>query len=281
MVSIIVPVYNERESMGKVIDDLKTTMTDSGYKYEIIVLDDGSTDGTSEIAAAKGVCVIRHDRNRGYGASLKNGIQLSKNEIIVILDGDGSYPVDAIPGLLENIGQYDMVIGSRMKRNMPLLRRLPKYILTKLGSYLVKAQIPDINSGLRAFRKSFYNKYFKLLPDRFSFTLTLTLCGLSNNDKIKFIPIDYNKRRGKSKIRFFYDTLNFFVIIGRTIMYFHPLRIILPIAAIFIISSFILCFYSLFFIGKMMDVTVMLLFISGVQLLFFGLIADLINRRIS
>ena len=225
--------------------------------------------------------VLQHERNLGYGAALKTGIRYSKNEIILMLDSDGSYPEDEIPNLLKEIAEHDMVVGARIKKDakMPFLRKIPKYVLTKLAEYLAEEKIPDINSGLRVFKKSMYKKYVSLLPDGFSFTLTITLAALTNNDKLKFVPISYNKRKGISKIRPIHDTLNFFLLILRIILYFNPLKVFLTTAAVFLIASLAAAIYSIFVIGRLLDVTVTLLFTFAVQMVFLGLIADLINQR--
>ncbi len=180
--SIIIPVYNEEKILGEVLDNVKKLIALKNYEAEIIVVDDGSKDKTSEIAGLKGVHVLRHEKNRGYGAALKTGIQASENEIIAILDGDGSYPVDEVSVLLKDIDKYEMVVGARIKPGvkMPFLRKIAKYFLTKLAEHLVMEEIPDINSGLRVFKRSMYKKYTHLLPDGFSFTLTITLSSIYN-----------------------------------------------------------------------------------------------------
>ena len=158
--SIIIPVYNEEEILAEVLDNVEKIIAQKNYEAEIIVVDDGSKDKTAEIARLKGVNVLQHEKNRGYGTALKTGIRASKNEIIVILDGDGSYPVDEIPILLKDIDKYEMVVGARIKKGvkMSFLRKISKYILTKLAEYLIMEEIPDINSGLRVFKKSVYEK---------------------------------------------------------------------------------------------------------------------------
>ena len=280
--TVIVPAYNEEKVLGDVLDDVKKIIAHKNYEAEVIVVDDGSTDKTSEIAKSKGVIILRHKKNRGYGAALKTGIQASKNEVIVILDGDGSYPVNEIPILLNDIDKYEMVVGARIKKNVKMLflRKIPKYILTKLAEYLVMEKIPDINSGLRVFKKSIYKKYTALLPDSFSFTLTITLAFIYNRERIKFTPIGYYKRKGISKIRPIHDTLNFFLLIIRTILYFSPIKILLPMAAIFIFAALVSALYSIIIIGKFLDVTVTLLIMFGFQLIVLALIADLVNRRV-
>jgi len=182
--SIIIPVCNEEKILGEVLDGVKRTVDVNNYEAEIIVVDDGSKDRTSEIAKSRGALLLRHEKNYGYGKALKTGIRASENDIIVILDGDGSYPVDEIPALLKDIDEYEMVIGARIKKDvkMSFLRKIPKFILTRLAEYLVMETIPDINSGLRVFRKSMYKKYVNILPKGFSFTLTLTLAFISNQE---------------------------------------------------------------------------------------------------
>lgn len=281
-VSIIIPACNEENVLGEVLDSVENLITREHYEAEVIVIDDGSRDRTADVAESKGVHVLRHEKNQGYGRTLKTGIQASKHQTILIIDGDGSYPVDEIPALLTDIDQYQMVVGARIKKNvkMPFLRRMAKWILTKLAECLVMETIPDINSGLRVFKKSMYERYARLLPDGFSFTLTITLASFSNHEKIKFVPISYCKRKGRSKIRPIHDTSNFFLLIIRTILYFNPIRVLLPLAGIFLLAAIILAVYSIFIVGRFMDVSVTVLSVFAVQLALLGLVADLLNRRV-
>ena len=281
MISVIIPAYNEEASIGPVLDELKNVVKAYGDTSEIIVVDDGSSDRTAEIAEQKNVIVIQNELNSGYGDSLKIGINSAKNEKIVIIDADGSYPVKTIPELVEKSNTYDMVVGARTKKTaqMSSLRKIPKFFLTRLASYLVRKQIPDINSGLRVFTKTFFKKYERILPSAFSFTMTITLSAITSRDKVLFIPIDYYKRKGKSKIRPFHDTAYFLFTILRTIVYFNPLRVFLPLGLFFIFSALVVSLYSLLFLGKLLDVTVVVLFSFGVQIISLGLIADLVNRK--
>ncbi|MFC1668662.1 glycosyltransferase family 2 protein [Chlamydiota bacterium] len=280
--SIVLPTYNEEMILGKVLDALNELIALKEYEAEIIVVDDGSIDRTYEVAKERNIRVVRHGKNRGYGASLKTGINAAKHENIMIMDSDGSYPIEEIPELIQKIDHYDMVVGARIKKSvkMSFMRKIPKYFLTKLGEYLLHEKIPDINSGLRIFKKSMYEKYCNILPDGFSFTLTITLAALSNNEKIKFVPVSYLKREGLSKIRPVYDTLNFLMLIIRTILYFNPIRILMPLGMIFIFLALVIAFHSVFILGRFLDVTVTLLSLLGVQLMILALIADLINRRL-
>ena len=281
-VSIIIPAYNEKEGITHVIESLRLLKEKHGPRWEIIVVDDGSTDGTSEMVKVFGdVVLIQHPLNRGYGASIKTGVRHAKYNTLVISDADGTYPVNDIPKLIAQLSKSDMVVGARHinSSNIPLSRRPAKWMLNKLANYLTGIKIPDLNSGLRVMKKDIILKYLHLLPDGFSFTTTITLAMLTNNYLVEFIPIEYKIRSGKSKIRPIRDTMNFIQLIIRTVLYFDPLKIFLPISAFFFVSSIAVLVLSYLFTPKIMDITTVILFISGVQILAIGMIADLIDKR--
>ncbi|MBV6518006.1 MAG: Undecaprenyl-phosphate 4-deoxy-4-formamido-L-arabinose transferase [Candidatus Brocadia fulgida] len=280
--SIIIPAYNEREGISAVIESLQSLKKRLDNRWEIIVVDDGSTDGTSEtIQNAPEVVLIRHPFNRGYGAAIKTGIRHAKYHTVVISDADGTYPLQDIPRLLTPMAKSDMVVGARENNdaNIPFIRRPAKWILNKLANYLTGRKIPDLNSGLRAMKKDVVMQFIHLLPDGFSFTTTITLAMLTNDYMVEFVPIEYHRRSGRSKIRPVRDTLNFLQLIIRTVLYFDPLKIFLPISAFFFIASIAVLVLSYLFTPKVMDITTVILFISGVQILAIGMIADLIDKR--
>jgi glycosyltransferase involved in cell wall biosynthesis len=281
-VSIIIPAYNEREGITHVIESLRLLKEKHGPRWEIIVVDDGSTDGTSEMVRKfEDVILIQHPLNRGYGAAIKTGVRHAKHNTLVISDADGTYPVNDIPKLIAQLPKSDMVVGARHTNssNIPLSRRPAKWMLNKLANYLTGIKIPDLNSGLRLMKKDIILKYLHLLPDGFSFTTTITLAMLTNNYDVEFVPIEYKIRSGKSKIRPIRDTMNFIQLIIRTVLYFDPLKIFLPISVLFFISSIAVLVLSYLFTPKVMDITTVILFISGVQILAIGMIADLIDKR--
>ncbi len=287
-VSIVIPAYNEEMGIAGVLKELLATLETlpSDIPTEVIIVNDGSQDKTFEqLAPFQGekVRVFQHTRNRGYGASLKTGINQARYDWILITDADGTYPNCHIPELLEHRGTHDMVVGARIgeNTNIPLIRRPPKWVLRKLASYLSQFNIPDLNSGLRLMRKDVVKRFFGILPHGFSFTTTITLAMLSTNHDVKYIPIDYHKRKGSSKIRPIADTLNFVKLIVRTSMYFDPLRVFLPVAMLFFLSSLGVGFGSWFATGRVMDVTTVVLFVTGVQMLVLGMFADMLNHRIS
>jgi len=278
--SIIVPVFNEEGVVEKVMADIKKYIN---QECEIIVVNDGSTDRTKDLLERiPDIKVISYSKNCGYGAALKSGIRKSQGEYILIIDADGSYPVKSIPELISQIGDYDMVVGARTKpqNQIPISRKPTKYLLNKLANYLTGTKIPDLNSGLRIIKKKLINQFFRFLPDGFSFTTTITLALLTNGYQVKYIPIDYYKREGKSKIRPVRDTLNFFQLIIKTILYFNPLKIFIPLSLILLSLGFLVFIYSYLFTPKIMDVTIVILFVSAIQVMAIGMIADLIIKRI-
>ena len=280
-ISIIIPAFNEEEGIAGVIKDIKDNLIDAEYGYEIIVVDDASEDRTREVAQKEGAILIRHEQNRGYGASIKSGIEGSKGEFIAIMDGDGSYTGKDLLNLTKFIQDSDMVIGARTKKGIKQspLRKIDKFFLTLLASYLVEARIPDLNSGLRIMRREELNRFLKILPNKFSFTATATIAFLNSNLKVTYIPIDYNKRRGRSKIRPVYDTLNFIQLIIRTVIYFNPLKIFIPVSISLFLTAIMVFLYSYFFTPKVMDITIIILMLFSMQLLAIGMVADLIIRK--
>lgn len=281
-VSIIIPAYNEKEGIVRVIESLRSLKEKHGHHWEIIIVDDGSTDGTPGLVRRfNDVTLLQHPLNRGYGAAIKTGVRLAKYNTLVISDADGTYPIQDIPKLILQLQKGDMIVGARhsSSSNIPLTRKPAKWVLNKLANYLTGINIPDLNSGLRVMKKDIVMKYFHLLPDGFSLTTTITLAMLTNNYLVEFVPIEYKVRSGRSKIRPIRDTMNFIQLIIRTVLYFDPLKIFLPISAFFFISSIVVLVLSYLFTPKIMDITTVILFISGVQILAIGMIADLIDKR--
>ena len=278
LISVIVATYNHAQYLPITLD---TIWFQSSPNVEIIVVNDGSTDRTGEILKDLEVVLLDHPANRGYGASLKDGIKAAQYDNILILDADGTYPHDAIPSLLEEADRYNMVVGSRTGGSVaiPPHRRLPKWLLRKMADYLVGMKIPDLNSGLRVFKKSAAIKFLNILPNGFSFTTTITVALLSNNYTVKYIPINYNKRTGKSKFRPIQDTFNLLNLILRTSLYFNPLKIFIPFSLTLFLLAVLVFIYSKFFTPQVMDITIIVIIMTAVQILALGLIADLVDKR--
>ena len=277
--SIIVPVFNEEESIIDVIDRIKESWRNCGYPYEIIIVDDGSTDKTFELAVSQEVRVLQHTSNRGYGASLKTGIKESKHDWILITDSDGTYPVEQSPSFLEYIPEYDMVVGARIGKNtnIPFLRKPAKWLLRLLASFIAGTKIPDLNSGLRIFRKDLSLESSYLYPNGFSYTSTITMAFLTHGYNVKYVPINYYKRKGKSSIRA-YDFVDFNRLLVKLTLFFKPIKLFSVISgSLFLLALFVL-FFSKFFLGQVMDITTIVIMLSSLQIFLFGLLAELIVR---
>ena len=282
--SIIIPVYNEGEGVKDTIEDLKDFLEKSELKalYEIIIVDDGSTDGTSEILnKISGIRLIKHKKNKGYGAAIKTGVKNSENDYICIKDADGTYPKEAIKDLLSFMPEYDMAVGARRGETIKSqsLRNFAKFFLILLVKILTGIKVPDLNSGLRVFKKNLFNEYEHLFPEGFSLTTTITVCSIASDRSVKYLPIDYYPRKGSSKIHPITDTYNFFIIILRTVLYFKPLKILMPIGLGLIFLSAAIAIFSGLFLEKILDTTTAIIFIGGVQIFILALVADLIVNK--
>ena len=276
-VSIVIPAFNEEGGITVGIETLRAAMDGIGREYEIIVVDDGSEDRTAELALKEGVTVLSQPENRGYGASLKVGIDYSSYDIIIITDADGSYPADAIPGLLDDLKGYEMVVGARIgeKVAIPTVRQPAKWFLGKLASYLAGRHIPDLNSGLRVMRKPLILRFKHLLPAGFSFTTTITLASLCTGALVKYTPINYHARIGESKIRP-HHAAEFLLLIIRTIVYFNPLKVFLPLGGVFFIGGLSKFLYDVT-VG-IVSGTAMIGFLGAAIIWAVGLLSDQITK---
>ncbi len=285
--TLLVPAFNEENGIEGVVRRLAAL--DLGVPTEVLVVEDGSSDGTGakleqlqkEIPALR---VLKHDTNRGYGASLKTGFESACTEVVVITDADDTYPEDRIAELIARVDDgADMAVGARIgaQVKIPLIRRPAKAALRMLASYLGGVRIPDLNSGLRAIRRDVVLKYKGILPEGFSFTTTITLACLTNNHRVDYVTIDYAARTGSSKIRPVRDTLGFTALIIRTVLYFNPLKVFYPVATVIALGLVGSLCYESFLSENAPDLgqKSVLLFVALVQVLSIGLIADLIDKK--
>jgi glycosyltransferase involved in cell wall biosynthesis len=279
-VSIIIPAFNEHLGVAGVVREVIETLDEHRISGEVIVVDDGSIDGTGKTAQQAGARVICHRSNRGYGSSLKTGIMAATNNVILITDADGTYPVKYIPEILSTLETADMVVGARMGKNVaiPLVRRPAKWVLNKLANYVAGYRIPDLNSGMRAFRKNIARQYFAILPDQFSFTTTITLAMHCDNYAVRYLPVDYLPRKGKSKI-VPWDAASFAVLILRTATMFRPLRVFLPVVGVCLTYGLVKMAID---IARDPNISASALgaFISALLVLLIGLLADGIALRL-
>jgi glycosyltransferase involved in cell wall biosynthesis len=294
-VTVVIPAFNEENGIQGQIQDIRRVLVAAGIRNEIIVVDDGSTDGTQDAAIHSGVRLLQHTENRGYGAALKTGIHAACYETIVIIDADGTYPADQIPVMLDILRRADMVVGARIGENVhiPWTRKLAKWFLHLLARQISGQRIQDLNSGLRAFRRDCIMQYFSILSDRFSFTTTSTLAYLADGYRIVNHSIDYHPRIGKSKI-VSWHFLDFVVLIVRISMMFNPLRVFVPMSVLFgllgvaktiydivgLLSRTPVWSWSLLFAPVLSTSAVLLLFI-GFQWLMIGMMADGVLRRVA
>jgi glycosyltransferase involved in cell wall biosynthesis len=249
----------------------------SGYTYEIVIVDDGSTDRTAERASACDVRVVRLPRNRGYGAALKAGIAATASTFVCIIDADGTYPADMIPRLLALSNGRHMVVGARLlsDQSIPRERRPAKWLLGRLASYLTEQEIPDLNSGLRVMRRSALMKFIHLLPSGFSFTSTITLSLLCSGHAVHYEPIECARRVGTSKIRAAHFK-SFVLLVLRTVVLFNPLKIFLPLGLMLFLVGFSKFIYDLFLWN--LSETAVMAFLAAIVVWSVGLLADMIAR---
>lgn len=294
-VTVVIPAYNEELGVRAQVESIRQVLSSYEIPHEIIVVDDGSRDGTAQEALGAGARVLQHTQNRGYGASIKTGIAAAKHEKIVISDADGTYPSQEIPELVAKLETADMAVGARTGQevHIPLVRRPAKWLLGRLANHIAGQSIPDLNSGLRAFRRECVRQYFPVLSNRFSFTTTVTLALMADDYRVVYHPINYYKRVGTSKItpRHFMD---FVILVVRMAMLFQPLKVFVPLAfscglvgglkVAYDIASHSLRTgsfdWSLLY-QPVLSTSAILLLLVGLQLLLIGMLADGILRRIA
>ena len=280
-VTLVLPVYNEATGLPALLDGLQQALQAIGIDYEIIAVDDGSTDGSKDILRSRtDLRLLEHPINLGYGATLKTGIRHARFPLIAITDADGTYPHEHLATLIQRMRHADMVVGARTgdQVDYPMIRGVPKWFLVRFAEWLARRRIPDLNSGLRVFHRDIAQRFLKILPDGFSFTTTITLAMLTNGYLVEYEPINYRVRRhSQSKIHPLRDTWRMLRTIFCTGMYFAPLRVFLPIAALFGLACGVTLSFDLYY--RDLTERTLILFVATTQLAMFGLLADMIDKR--
>lgn len=279
--SVVIPAMNEGEVVGNVVRQIQATMESTGQPFEIIVVDDGSTDNTAQEAHSAGATVLRHPVNAGYGAGLKTGIARAQFDRIIITDADGTYPIDRIPDLMAESDRFDMVVGARTGKHYreSAFKEPARLMFGAMCSWVTGVPIPDVNSGLRVFRTSLARQYFHVISQGFSFTTTITLAAISNGYFVKYVPIAYHKRVGRSKVKLLRDVPRTTQIILQAIVYYNPIKLFLAFALACLAAALLLWLLFAVTGATAFGVTAGLFTVSVVHFIGIGLIADLIRVR--
>jgi glycosyltransferase involved in cell wall biosynthesis len=268
--SVVIPAFNEAHVIGAVVSGLVR----SAAWHEILVVDDGSNDGTSAAAEAAGARPIRHPYNKGNGASVKSGIRAATGEYILIIDADGQHPPEDAARLVSRLGEFDLVVGARSHATQATFaRRLGNHLLNGLATYLTGRPIPDLTSGFRAARRRHLREFLHLLPAGFSTPTTTTLAFVKAGYNVAFEPVEARVRVGTSKIRLLRDGAKFLVIALKVVTLFSPLRVFLPVS----LASFLLGLgYAVWTVVTQSHVTnsSVLLIMLGVIVFLIGLVSE-------
>src|SRR3990172_3109305 len=274
-ISVVIPAMNEEKGIGKVIKGVRDVL---GGDCEIIIVNDGSRDSTEKVAREAGATVVNHPYNLGNGAAVKSGLRAATGDIILLMDADGQHKPEDIPRLLEQLGQYDMVIGARTRESETSVHRdIANSIYNRFASYLTKKEILDLTSGFRAIKADIAKRFVYLLPNTFSYPTTLTLSLIRSGHSVTFIPIVAKKREGKSKIKLLKDGVRFFLIMLKIATLYSPFRVFLPVSASFFAVG--IGYYIYTFITEHRFTNMSALLISnGIIIFMMALIAEQIAQ---
>ena len=282
-VTVVLPCFNERDHIELEVKRIRAALEGAGLAYELLCVDDGSTDGTREILQAMaGIRTILLARNQGSGTARRIGTQQARGEVVVWTDADMTYPNELIPELVAQLDDtYDQVVGARRSEaGTYKLARVPaKWAIRKLASFLTNTDIPDLNSGLRAFKRAVAEPYLRLLPAGFSCVTTITLAFLSNGHQVKYVPIDYFKRAGRSKFHPFKDAYNYIIQVLRMVMYFNPLRVLMPVALTLLAATGVKLIFDLVRHDLHVAGSTVLVGLAAFNIMAIALLADLVVRR--
>jgi len=274
-VSVLMPAFNEEENIGSLIGEIRSTL---GTEVEVVVVDDGSSDATAAVAREHGATVYQHPYNMGNGAAVKTGLRRVRSHVVVLMDADGQHDAKDIPRLLEHIGEYDMVVGSRTAASASSWHRnLANRIYNGLASYVTQFAVRDLTCGFRVLRRETARSFLYLLPNRFSYPTTITLAFLKSGLRVKYVPIRSRRRLGKSKIRIVTDGPRFLLIIVKIATLFSPFRIFLPVSLLFFTLG--IGYYTYTFVTQHRFTNMsMLLFVTSVIIFMLGLVAEQIAQ---
>ncbi len=277
--TVIIPAHNDAEGLAIVLDALLPAAKKNGW--QVIVVNDASTDNTAEVLAGYDTCItcITNDINLGYGASIKRGILRAETEWVATMDADNQHRLSDLQYMFSLLDENtDALLGKRDEHsNAPLIRRPGKWVLRHAANFLAATTIPDINCGLRIFRRSIILELFNITSERFSFSTSSTIALLQLNCRVRFVPVTVEPRVGKSAVRQVRDGLYTLLLILRLIFLFHPLRVMLPLGGGLMLLG-VLSFITTLIWGEIsVTKSTLLLLLSGMNIFFFALIADQIS----
>ena len=282
-VSVVLPCFNERDHVELEVKRIRGALEGAGLSYEVICVDDGSTDGTGAVLQAiPGIRVILLPRNQGSGTARRIGTQQARGRVVVWTDADLTYPNERIPELVALLDDtYQQVVGARTSEagSYRLLRVPAKWAIRKLAAYLTSTPIPDLNSGLRVFNRSVAAPYLRLLPAGFSCVTTITLAFLCNGHPIKYVPVDYARRAGRSKFHPLRDAYNYLLQVLRMVMYFNPLRVLMPVGLTLLGATFVKLVADLIRHDLRVTSSTVLVGLAAFNIIAIALLADLVVRR--
>jgi glycosyltransferase involved in cell wall biosynthesis len=282
--TILLPAYNEEQAIVRVLAEVVEALAEIDSPAEILVVDDASTDRTAILAEQFAqdcwqcpVRVVRCPENRGAGAARKVGVRAAHGEIVVMLDADGSYPAESIRELVSHFPAYDQVNGARTSEQgtLPWLRRPAKWFIRRLACYLTGCRIPDLNTGLKAFKRDAMLPWLWVVPNGFSCVTTMTLAFLTNGYAVKYVDVPYRPRIGKSKFHPIKDTWAYLATVLRMVLYFRPLKIFLPLAGLLMASGVLKSLWSFHSTGSMQESDIVV-FVAGFMTAMLGLLAEVI-----
>jgi len=280
-ISVVLPIYNEKGHLRAEIDRIRAALEKSRYSFELIVVDDGSNDGSeAELSRIEGITLITHRRNQGSGAARRTGTTAARGRVVVWTDVDMTYPNDLIPELVDSMEGLDHVVGWRQTEEgtHKLLRTPAKWVIRKLASFLSETDIKDLNSGLRAFRRDVAMQYVHELPKGFSCVTTLTMSFLGNGYSIGFFPIEYFPRAGRSKFHWLRDTRRYILQVIRMTLSYNPLKVFLPVGLVLLATGFVKLGFDWAERDFRLAANTLLIFFAALQVITVGLLADLVVR---
>ena len=278
-ISILIPAVNEAEIIADIIGRVCVTMDGLNRLYEILVIDDGSTDETALRAQNAGARVISHPYNIGNGAAVKTGIRQAKGDILVMMDGDGQHNPEDIPKLLEKIGPYDMVVGARTGDSESHFHRdAANGFYNLFASYICKRKIQDLTSGFRAIKADIAGQFVPLLPNTFSYPTTITMAILRSGFSLAYVPIRANRCVGKSKIKLIRDGSRFLLIMLKIATLFSPMRVFFPVSIAMFLTGVGYGIFRILFMGGRYGSTSAMLITMSVMIFMVGLVSEQIAQ---